>query len=242
VFLSPAKLGLGEYQVQDTHVAVFDTAAGLNAKPVRTFPAPRRTAVLAVSKDGSKLYALNWDISVLDPRDGAVLGTHKLRNWGRPNYGEPDVLDVWPQWEQTGVFSNPYFVVRTDKDPSDPSAFKTGIFTLDLANDEFKVQDFEDTSVVIFSSVINPVNRNEAFAVYTQLSKVDLAKGELVQRAELDHTYYAINIAGDGKEVYVGGTMSDIAIYSTDTLEKLATIEVPGGNDMALASLRIINR
>lgn len=241
-FLSPVKLGLGEYEVQDTYIAVFNVADGVGAKPVRTFPAPRRTAILASSTDGSKLYAVGWDITAYDPKTGDVLSVHKIRNWGRENYSEPDVLGVWPQWNQTETYSNPYFAVRTDKSPEDPSAYKTGIFTLDLSSDELKIKDFEDTAVIIFSSVVNPANRNEAFGVYTTLSKIDMEKGELVKRIDLDHTYYTINISGDGKEVYVGGTMDDIAVYDSATMEKIDSIKMPSGNDMALASLRIINR
>ena len=36
--------------------------------------------------------------------------------------------------------------------------------------------------------------------------------------------------------------MGDIAVYATETLEKLGTIEMPGGADQSLASLRIIHR
>ena len=242
VFSSPVRLGLDDYEVQDTYIAVYDTSAGLDAQPIRTYPAPRRTAILAASTDGSKLYAVNWDISVLDAQTGQAIGSHKLRGWERPNYSEPDVLGVWPQWNQTSVYSNPYYAVRTDLSPDDPAAYKTGLFTLDLATDEFRVQDFEDTAVIIFSSVINPVNRDEAFGVYTTLSKIDLAEGKLVNRVDLDHTYYAVNISSDGKEVYVGGTMDDIAIYDSETLEKIGAIKLPSGNDMALSSLRIVNR
>ncbi|MCZ7600644.1 MAG: hypothetical protein M5U09_26965 [Gammaproteobacteria bacterium] len=42
VFLSPVRLGLGEYEVGDTYVAVYDTSHGVGAEPVRTFP--RRAA------------------------------------------------------------------------------------------------------------------------------------------------------------------------------------------------------
>jgi quinohemoprotein amine dehydrogenase beta subunit len=242
IYQSPVKLGLGEYEVEDTYIAVYDTGSGVGTQPVRTFPAPRRTPILISSTDGTKLYALNWNLTVLDPKTGAVIGEHKIRNWDRPNYSEPDVLDIWPQWEQTQVFSSPYYAVRTDLDPNDPAAYKTGLLTLDLETDEFRVQDFEDTSVVIFSSVINPANRDEAFTVYTTLTKVDLDKGEVVKRIDLDHTYYSINIAADGSEVYVGGTMDDIAVYSTKDLERIGTIKLPNGNDQALASLRIIER
>lgn len=242
VFQSPVKLGLGEYEVRDTYVAVYNTADGVGAKPVRTFPVPRRTALLFFSTDGSKLYAASWDITVHDPKTGEVIDTHKVRNWGKPNFSEPDVLDVWPQFEVANVFSTPYFALATDKSLDDPSAYRMGMLTLDLETDEFVMQEYEDFAAIIFSTVVNPVRRNEVYGVYTTLSKIDLAQPALVKRIDLDHTYYDVNISSDGKEIYVGGTMSDIAIYSTDDLSRLGTIEIPGGADMALASLRVIQR
>jgi quinohemoprotein amine dehydrogenase beta subunit len=242
VFQSPVRLGQGEYQVQPTRIAVYDTAAGIGAEPIRTFEAPRRTAILTMSKDGSKLYAVSWDIYILDPQTGEEIGRHPLRSWTRENYSEPDVLDVWPQWEVAGTFSTPVYAVRTDLDPSDPAAYKTGLVTLDLETDSFKVTDFEDTAVIIFSSVINPVRSNEAYGVYTTLSKIDHEKGELLQRIDLDHTYYTVNIASDGSELYVGGTMDDVSVYDTETLEKIGRIETPNGADQALGSLRVIQR
>lgn len=242
VFQSPVRLLPGEYQVEDTYIAVYRTADGIGAKPVRTFPAPRRTVLLFFSADGSKLYALGWDITIFDPKTGKVIGTHKVRNWGRPNYSEPDVLDVWPQWEAAQVFSTPYYAVRTDKSPEDPAAYKTGLLTLDLATGEFRMNDFENTSVIIFSSVINPVRRNEAYMVYTTLTKIDREQSKIVQRIALDHTYYDVNVASDGSEIYVGGTMDDIAVYRTDTLERVGTIKMPGGADQGIAALRLIRR
>jgi quinohemoprotein amine dehydrogenase beta subunit len=242
VFLSPVKLGLGEYEVQDTHIAIYNTADGLDAKPVRTFPAPRRTALLIYSNDGSKLYAGGWDFVAYDPKTGKQTGVHKARNWGRADRTEPDILDVWPQWEQAGMFSTPYFTVRTDKAEDDPAAYAMGMLTLDLETDEFVMEEYENFAVVIFSTVVNPVRRNEVYGVYTQLSKIDIEKNELVARKNLDHTYYAINVASDGSELYVGGTMDDIGIYDTETLDKIGEIKIPNGGDMALASLRMIQR
>jgi hypothetical protein len=36
--------------------------------------------------------------------------------------------------------------------------------------------------------------------------------------------------------------MDDIGVYDSNTLEKIDSIKIPSGNDMALASLRMINR
>jgi quinohemoprotein amine dehydrogenase beta subunit len=242
VFQSPVKLLPDQYEVQPTRVAVYDTAGGVGAEPIRTFEAPRRTAVLAMSNDGSKLYAVSWDIYVLDPQTGELMDTLPIRHWNRPKYAEPDVLGVWPQWDATGIYSNPYFAVRTDIDPNDAAAYKTGLLSLDLETGAFETKDFEDTSVIIFSTVVNPARPDEVYGVYTTLSKIDRERGEVLERIDLDHTYYSVNVASDGSELYVGGTMSDIAVYDTDTFEQLGQIEMPGGADQALASLRLIQR
>jgi quinohemoprotein amine dehydrogenase beta subunit len=242
VFQSPVKLLPDQYQVQPTRIAVYDTAAGVGAEPIRTFEAPRRTAILAMSNDGTKLYAVSWDIYVLDPQTGEITDTLPIRHWDRPNYAEPDVLGVWPQWEVIDIYTNPYFAVRTDVDPSDAAAYKTGLLSLDLETGAFETKDFEDTSVIIFSTVVNPERLNEVYGVYTTLSKIDRERGEVLDRIDLDHTYYAINVASDGSELYVGGTMDDIAVYDTETFEQLGQIEMPGGADQALASLRLIQR
>jgi quinohemoprotein amine dehydrogenase beta subunit len=242
VFQSPVKLLPDQYEVQPTRVAVYDTAGGVGAEPIRTFEAPRRTAVLAMSNDGSKLYAVSWDIYVLDPQTGEITDTLPLRHWKRPNYAEPDVLGVWPQWDATGIYTNPYFAVRTDIDPNDAAAYKTGLMSLDLETGAFETKDFEDTSVIIFSTVVNPARPHEVYGVYTTLSKIDRERGEVLERIDLDHTYYSVNVASDGSELYIGGTMSDIAVYDTETFEQLGRIEMPGGADQALASLRLIQR
>lgn len=242
VFITSVKLLPNEYQVQDTHIAFFDTADGVGARPKRTIPAPRRTTLIAYAPDGQRLYAMSWDINILDPKDGRVLGTHPLRNWGRRNLGEPDFLSFWPHWDQSGVFAFPYFVARTDRKPDAPDAMKAGIYLLDLATDKVSYKEFENASVVLFSSVVNPVRRNEVYSVYSQLSKTDMKTGRLVKRVDLDQTFYNINIAPDGSELYVGGAGGTVQIYDPKTLAKLAVIPMPGGADLSVTSMRVIQR
>jgi len=242
VLESPVKLLPNEYEVQDARIAVYRTDAGLKAKPVRFLPVPRRTTYLLLSTDGGKLYAINWDITVIDPKDGKVLETKTLIHWDRKGYAEPDVFGVWSQFEQAQVYVSPYFVSRTDIDPKDPAANKTGLVTLDLATGALRLADFENTSVVIFTSVVNPVRRDEVYSVYSTLTKTDLKTDSIVKRVDLPHTYYAVNVSGDGKEVYTGGTMDDIGIYSTETLERIGEIKIPGGADQAISWLRVIHR
>lgn len=240
--LSPVKLLPSEYQVQDTSLAVFSTGQGTSAKPVREFKVPRRIAQLYTAKDGKTLYGLGWDLYAIDPRTGTVKVANKLTNLKRAKYSPPDILAYWPQFEQTGIFSTPYFVARTDLPPTDPAAFQTGLLTLDLANGALKLREFENTSVPIFSSVVNPANRDEAFTVYSHLSKVNLKDRKLVDRVPLPHSYYTINISGDGQEVYVGGTMCDVGIHSAADLSEKARVEIPGCADMVHGSLRVIDR
>lgn len=238
--LSPVKLLPSEYQVQDTSFVVFDTASGTAAKPVRQFNVPRRIGQLYTAKDGKSVYALGWELYGIDPKKGKVSVVKKLSTPLRANQTPPDILAWWPQFEQTGVFSTPYFVARTDLPPTDPAAFRTGLLTLDFANGDLKLREFENTSVPLFSSVVNPANRDELFTVYSHLSKVDIKGKKLVDRVPLPHSYYTINVSGDGKEVYVGGTLSDLGIYSTADLKQVGKVELPG--DMVHASLRVIHR
>lgn len=238
----PVSLKLDEYEVQDTKIAVYDTAAGLNAKPKRLLPAPRRITILLPGMDRKRIYALGWDLYAINAETGKIEQTWGVQNWKRPGYGEPDILDFWLLYEQSNVFSTPYFVNRTDVKPDDPAFMKTGMLTFDLSNENFQMRDFENTSVVIFSSAVNPVRRNEIYGVYTQLTKVDMDKQEMVKRVDLDHTYYAINVSSDGKEVYLGGTLDDIAVYDTATLEPIGKIKLPGGADQSVAGIRVVQR
>lgn len=242
VFQSAVKLGLGEYEVQPTRIAFYDPEAGLGAEPIRTIPAPRQIILMMYSKDGSKLYALGRELFAINPKDGTILETFKTQSWERENFYPPDIIDAWSQWEQSGIFSTPYYTARSDMDLADPAAYWTGILTLDLETGEFKILDIENTEVFYFSSVVNPVRRNEAYGVYNTVAKLDLDAGKSLGSTELDHSYYDVNISSDGSEIYIGGTMSNIAVYSTDSLERLGSIEMPGGADMSLSSLRVIQR
>jgi quinohemoprotein amine dehydrogenase beta subunit len=242
VYLSPVELAPDEYKVGDTRIAVYRTSDGTAAQPVRVLPAPRRTSLLTFSRDGSKLYALSWDLIILDPATGKVTGRHEMRHWGRAGFGEPDVIDAWPQWEIAGVLVSPYTVMRTDVPPTDPGASQTGLMSLDLASGDFSMENFENTTKVIFSGVVNPVRRDEAYLVYATLTKLDRKNHKVLKRVDVDHTYYAINVSSDGSEVYLGGTMDDIGVYSTDSLKRLAVIPLPGGADQAIVAPRMIRR
>lgn len=239
---SSVKLGKGEYEVQEPRIAVYNTGDGLNAKPVRTFTAPHRISNLFMSTDGKTLYGNSWDIYAMDPQSGEIKEIIRTSNWDRKDFIPPDIFGVWSQYEQAQTFVNPYFTLNTTKDMMDPTAWKTGMLSFDLSNGKLTMNDFEDTAVIIFSTVMNPVRRDEAYGVYTTLSKIDLKNNKLVHRQDLDHTYYAINVSSDGKEIYIGGTQSDIAVHDTKTMKRIGTINIESGNDMGISWLRTVQR
>lgn len=238
----PTRLKLSEYESLDTRIAVYDTADGIGARPVKTFPAPRRISVLAPGAGPERVVALGWDLYVFDAARGVIDKTFPLRNWQRPGIGEPDILNMWYQYEQTGILSTPYFAPNTEARPDAPDAVKVGIMTFDLAREEMAVAEVGNAESAIFSSVVNPVRRDEVFTVMNQIFRIDLAEKKLTQRLDLDQTYYAINISSDGKELYVGGALDKISVYDTATLAKIGEIQMPGGADQSLASMRMVRR
>lgn len=238
----PTRIGRAEFESLDTRIAVYDTSHGLAAKPLKTFPAPRRISLLAPGASSERVIGLGWDLYVFDAEAGKIDRTYPLRHWQRAGFGEPDVLDMWSQYEQARVLSTPYYVARTDVDPKLPEAFKVGIMNFDLDNEKMDFVEVDNAETAIFSSVVNPVKRSEVFTVMNQVYRADLEARKFTQRINLDKTHYAINISSDGKEVYLGGALDTITVYATADLTKLAEIQLPGGADQSVASIRMLRR
>ena len=76
----------------------------------------------------------------------------------------------------------------------------------------------------------------------SQLSKIDTKTNKLAQRVDLDHTYYAVLVSTDGREVYAAGAMCDVTIFDATTLQKKANIRLTGCADQSLASPRVVRR
>lgn len=242
VHQAPVVLGRSEYKVEDTYIAVFDTSDGMNAKSRRSFPAPRRISLLAPTGNPDHLLALGWDMYLFNTKTGAIEKTFPIRHWDRPGIAEPDVLAMWGTFEQARALSTPYYVAKTDVPPDSPEAFKAGLAVFDLDAETLKTVEFENAQTAMFSSVINPVARNEAFLVMNQLTKIDWETGRVIKRVPVEQTFYAVNISGDGKEVYIGGALDKIAIHDAQTLEKTGEIMMPGGADQSIGWMRIVKR
>jgi quinohemoprotein amine dehydrogenase beta subunit len=241
VYELPVKLGLSEYQVEDTRFAVFNTHGGLDAKPIRQFPAPRRVHTLLSRKNGQSFFAVGFDLYEFDRVTGKQLKQQGIRNWTYANHSIPDLLAFWPVSEPTGVFATPiYSSVPPASGSGDPIP-KTALMTLDLTSGELQYHDFENTSALIFTAVLSP-SRTEAFGVYSQLSRIDTRTNTLAQRIDLDHTYYAVLVSSDGKEVYAAGAMCDVTIFDSATLAKKGNVKLTGCADQSITSPRVIHR
>lgn len=232
----PVLLKPNEYQVQEPRFAVFNTRAGLQAKPVRSFAAPRRVHMLLMRPSGRSFYALGFELYEYDVRSGKLLGQRGIQHWTLPAHSQPDMLAFWPAIEPTGVFVTPLYSEVTTGDNKVP---RTGLMLLDLRSGAVDFQDFEDSAALIFSTVLSP-DRKRAFGVYSTLSEIDVEHHTLARRKPLDHTYYSVNISADGRQLYIGGAMCDVGFYDTATLTRTANLKLPDCTDQSLASLRVI--
>ncbi|MBS0395433.1 MAG: quinohemoprotein amine dehydrogenase subunit beta [Proteobacteria bacterium] len=235
-YLVPVRLLPSEYQVEQPRFEVFRTNAGLKARPVRHFEAPRRVHMLLMRPDGQSFYALGFDLYEYAMKDGKLLGTRGIQNWQLPGHSQPDLLAFWPVTEPTGVFTSPLYAEAPQDGKPVPT---TALMSLDLKSGALDYRDFEPLSALIFSTVLSP-DRKYAYGVYSTLTKVDVEGRKLAARVPLDHTYYAVNVSTDGREIYTGGAMCDVGFYDAVTLERRGNLKLPGCADQALASLRVI--
>lgn len=237
---NPTRKLVDRYEVMEPEFAVFDASAGTMAAPIRTFPAPRRSTVMQTGADGT-VYIGGHDIYGFNPGTGELSVAIANANWARPTYSPPDVLAFWPVGTQNDEFLLMYTAaVFTDESQQELADFKWGFSAVDLETGGTTIQDFASLEVLMFTGVRDPNNENLLYGVYTQLSKHDVAKQELIKRVDLPHTYYVINISSDGKELYVGGTNDDIGVYDAETLERIGEMIVPSGGDMGTSTLQIV--
>lgn len=237
---NPVRRYADRYEVLPPEFAVYNTAAGLEAKPTAIHPAPRRSTLLATDRKG-KVYIAGHDIYRVDPANGETEIAIANASWDRPTYSGPDVLAFWPTGSQNDEMLLMYTAaVFTDEKQEELADFVWGYQSVDLTSGETKIADFASFEVLMFSAVRAAQSPEHLFGVYTQLSKHNLETQELVKRVDLPHTYYVINISSDGKLVYVAGANEDIGIYDTETLERVGEILIPSGGDMSLSTLHVI--
>ncbi len=238
VYQSPVKMLADEFQVQPTRLAFYDAGTGALKS---TAEVPRQITLVAWSKDGSKIYGMGRKMYVFDAT-GKQIEEKPIHGWEVETYAQPDVLDVWSQFEQSGVIATPYYTARLDGAPDDPETYRTGILTQDLDSGEMLMRDVEATDIFYFSTAASPTDKNRVFGAYNFLSSFDMEAGKPLKRVPLPHSYYSVNVSSDGRTVYLGGAMSDVSAYDAETLEKTGEVQMPGGASISLASVRMFQR
>lgn len=236
---NPVKLLADRYEVMDPVFSIYDTSAGVDAKPVKSFEAPRQITMLSTAKDGS-VYASGPNLYKIDPHAGKVEIAAELRKWKRENYSVPDILALWPVGKNSNEFLLMYIAAKF-KDAThnaDTADYVWGAVRTNLETNEVEISDFAPLETVMFTGMTHPKDSNLLYGVLTDLTKFDRKAQKVIKRVDLDHSYYCINFATDGSKIYLGAALNKIAIYDPDTLEKLNTIVLPDG-DVGIGTLQV---
>ncbi|AYC32932.1 quinohemoprotein amine dehydrogenase subunit beta [Pseudomonas cavernae] len=240
--VNPTQMLNDHYVVQQPRLQVYDTAAGLDAKPVRSFPMPRQIYLMRAADDGT-LYVAGPDIYKMDVKTGKYEVAVPGRNWQRPLYSAPDVLYFWPHQTTYHEFSMLYTTAKFKDEKQDLATadFVYGYVSIDLKTGKSTVQDFAPLTELYFSGLRSPKDPNQMFGVLNRLAKYDIKEQKLIKAANLDHSYYCIAFNAEGSKLYLAGTFNDIAVFDPDSLEKVKNIKLPGG-DMAITTTQVFTR
>jgi quinohemoprotein amine dehydrogenase beta subunit len=230
-------IGPDRYTVLDPMFSTFNVADGLDAQAVSSFKIPRQITLISVAKDGS-VYGVGSHLYKIDAETGVIRIAKKIHGWGRKGVSEPDSFANYIIGQQQNDFSTLYAIEKyaDGKTPSDDNDWLWGMTSVDLKTGEITQMDIGPADTSLFSIMRDPTNRNIAYGCLNQLAKFDIKKKKEIKNVTLDHTYYTATVSLDGKKVYLGNSLDDIAIYSSD-LEKLGNIQLPG--DMGSAALQV---
>jgi len=230
------------YEVKEPRLDVYATDAGLDARPVRSFPAPRQLTIMQSGDDGT-LYVAGADIYKVNVKTGKFDVLIPSRHWKRANYSAPDVLYVWNQQTYRHDFSLLYTTARFKDQKQDPATADLlyGLFSIDLKTGKTETTDFGPLTEIYFSGMRSPKDPNLMFGVLNRLAKYDIKHKKLLQSATLDHSYYCISFNKDGSKIYLAGTFNDVAIFDADSLKQIGSIKLPGG-DMAITTAQVFVR
>lgn len=240
--VNPTQKMSDHYVVKQPRLEVFNTADGLDAQPVRSFPMPRQVYLMRTAEDGSLFFA-GPDIYKMDVHTGKYEVAVPLRNWQRPLYSAPDVLYFWPHQTALNDFSMLYTAAKFQDEQQDLATadYRYGYMSIDLKTGKSVVEDFASLTELYFTGLRSPKEPNQMFGVLNRLAKYDIKQQKLLKAANLEHTYYCIAFNTQGTKLYLAGTFNDIAVFDPESLEKLSNIKLPGG-DMAITTPQVFVR
>ncbi|WP_198291797.1 quinohemoprotein amine dehydrogenase subunit beta [Thauera sp. 27] len=239
---NPTRINRDHYRVGEPRFVAYDTQAGLEAKPVRTFPAPRQLNIMLAGDDGA-VYVAGPSLYKVDVKTGEMTVALPIRDWQRPTHAPLDVLYLWPVQTPTRDFTILYTTAKfqDDKQDMETAEYQYGFLNVDLKSGETEAREFGPLTEIYFTGIRSPKDRNIIYGLLHRLTKYDIAQQKLVEATELDHTYYTLLTNQAGSRLYLTGTFNDISIHDADTLAKVGQVKLPGG-DMSLGTGQVFVR
>ena len=182
---------------------------------------PEGVVCLLVPSDENRLIAWGRDLYFIDLAQGRITDTLPLMTRSTPSQGPVDTLPFFLQYEQSGIFSMPYYT-------NDPITKKDmmGLANLNVDTGKLELIDL-GTPIPLYSSVISP-DHKRAYMVMNQLVVVDLEKKKIIAVKDLERTKYVANISRDGKKLYLPSAGPFLEIYDTGTLQMIKRVPLPG--------------
>ncbi|WP_286239226.1 quinohemoprotein amine dehydrogenase subunit beta [Neptuniibacter halophilus] len=238
---NPVKLHKDHFEALQPRLAVYNTADGLDAKPVRTFPVDRRITKLGFIEKTGEVILGGGDVKAIDAKTGEIRTLAKLQNWDRDQseWVPPDAFQMHTIGEHIGEYIMPYFTIKWNGEPGDmeKAEFLWGMTRIDTKTGEVETGEVLPFEFIVFNWLTDPNDKDVVYGSFNQLSKHNIKEGKNLIVQPLAHTYYNLNMLQDGSKIYVGGTSSDISIHDPKTLEKIGSIQLTG--DMSTSDLRI---
>lgn len=230
-----------KYKVLDPSFSVYNVSDGLEAKAVKSFKIPRQITMLNVAKDGT-IYAFGSQLYFINPNTEKIGIAKKLLGWQKDGYSNPDSVASFIVSRPLGDYTTLYTTTKynNSKNPSaEEGTLYWGITSVDLSTNKIIQEEFTEYETLMFTAMRNPKDLNILYGVFNDLTKFDIKNKKVLKRVGLDHTYYGVSVSPDGKKLYLGNCLDDIAIYDADTLKKLGNIDLPG--DMGAAGLQVFH-
>ncbi len=216
-------------------VLVIDLATG---KVVKEIEIPRGCTNIFFGYDGSEFYVTGRDVYVFDPMTGKQVNILGLAHPTTTGVDPQISLNIWRLHDQSGMA-----MVLVGSLATANNLPYQGSYTIDLKkkSTEGSMKLVTDIGPLYnqFSAVVSP-DRKYYYMVLNKVEKRDFATNRLLATADVDKSYYSIQISSDGKKVYLGGGGDSILVYDTETMKLLKKLDTPG--DAVLTHFRVQNR
>ena len=218
-------------------VIVFDVGAD-PPKVVKEIEIPRGCTNIFVGYDGSEFYVTGRDVFVYDPMTGKQVNFLGLAHPTTTGVDPQISLNIWRLHDQSGMA-----MILVGSLATANNLPYQGYYTIDLRkkSTEGSMKLVTDIGPLYnqFSAVVSP-DRKYYYMVLNKVEKRDFATNRLLATADVDKSYYTIQISSDGKKVYLGGGGDSILIYDTETMKLLKKLDTPG--DAVLTHFRVQHR